>query len=71
LVKHPTQFTQKEFQREQSIRRYHFAKFCAARRFETAPSGLTWAEVFRNKEGLTLEQFKEKVDAFKHGRKQG
>lgn len=53
------------------MRRFYFAKFCAERRYQAAPSGKTWGEVFKDKEGLTLDQFKEKVDAFKHRRKQG
>jgi len=52
------------------MRRYYFAKYCAENRYRTAPSGLKWGEVFHKKEGLTLEEFKEKVDAFKHRRKQ-
>lgn len=63
-------FDPKEFKRLQSMRRFYFAKFCAAHRYQSAPSGKTWGEVFKDKEGLTLDQFKEKVDAFKHGRKQ-
>ena len=63
-------FDPKEYKRQQSMRRYYFAKYCAENRYRTAPSGLKWGEVFHKKEGLTLEEFKEKVDAFKHRRKQ-
>jgi hypothetical protein len=63
-------FDQAKFNRQQSMRRFYFAKFCAERKYQVAPSGLTWAEVFHKKEGLTLEQFKEKVDAFKRSSKQ-
>jgi hypothetical protein len=52
------------------MRRFYFAKFCAARANQLAPSGLTWADVFHKKEGLTLKQFKDKVDAYNNSGKQ-
>ena len=68
-VKHPTNFTKAEFDREQAHRRHCFAKFCAQHRNELAPSGITWADVFLNKEGMTLRQYKEKLDA--HRKRKG
>lgn len=62
-VKHPINFTQAEFDREQAHRRHCFAKFCAQRRHQLAPSGNTWADVFLKKEGMTLRQYKERLDA--------
>ena len=62
-------FDKRAFKRLQSMRRFYFAQYCGERAYQKAPSGLTWAEVFHKKEGLTLAEFKEKVDAWKHSRK--
>ena len=35
-------------------RRYWFARWCHKNRFKYAPSGDTWEEVFKLKEGVTL-----------------
>lgn len=61
-----TNFTDKQFNREQSMRRYHFAKFCWDHRTEVAPSGDTWRVVFERKEGLTLDEFRKKVEAYRN-----
>ena len=51
--------------RLQFERRYHFAKYCAKKRFESAPNGKRWEEVFQEKEGLSLAQFKAECDAMR------
>jgi hypothetical protein len=61
-VKHPINFTKEEFDREQAHRRHCFAKFCAQH-------GGDWPEIFRKKEGMTLRQYKEKLDA--HRKRKG
>ncbi len=62
VTKHPTDFTQAEFDKEQFARRFYFAKVCAKR-------GGKWSRVFEEKEGLTLREFKEKVDAYRKRKK--
>jgi len=53
---------QEAFDLLQEDRRLHFARFCWKRMHQEAPSGKTWAKVFHEKEGLTLQQFKEERD---------
>ena len=36
----------------------HFARFCWVKRHDSAPSGITWGQVFENKTGLTLDQYR-------------
>lgn len=61
----------KQLERMQFERRFWFAKYCASRRYQTAPSGKTWDEVFRTKEGVTLEQFRRQVSEMRKRKKQG
>ncbi len=49
---------QANFDLLQKDRQLHFARYCWKRRHQLAPSGKTWGQVFENKEGLTLDQFK-------------
>ena len=58
MVKHPTNFTKEEFEKEQFARRFYFAKFCAKH-------GGKWKRVFQEKEGMTLQEFKRQVDEIK------
>mgnify|MGYP001598608833 CR=1 FL=1 len=69
MVKHPTNFTQEEFDREQFQRRFYFAKFCAGQGRRVAPSGKPWSLIFQEKEGLTLQEFKGQVDEIKQRKK--
>ena len=62
VAKHPTDFTDAEFDREQFARRFYFAKVCAKR-------GGKWSRVFQEKEGMTLKEFKRKVDEIKKQKK--
>lgn len=55
-VKHPVNFNQAEFDREQKIKTYYFAKWCA----ETNRH-----ELFKEKYGMTLRQYKEAIDEAK------
>ena len=41
----------------------HFARFCWVHQTEKAPSGKLWRDVFTEKSGLTLYQYKELQDA--------
>lgn len=59
--------TEKQERRWNQQRRHCFAKFCAERRHQLAPSGITWAEVFLKKEGMTLDTYRRKLD--EHRRK--
>ena len=43
---------------QQEYRRLCFARHCWRRRHQQAPSGRTWAEVFKQLEGMTLEEYK-------------
>jgi hypothetical protein len=43
----------------------HFARFCWVRRYEEAPSGGTWGDVFEGKAGMTLDQYRLKREAIK------
>jgi len=56
----PVPLTQLQFER-----RWHFAKYCAKKRFESGPNGKRWEQVFFDKEGLSLAQFKAECDAMR------
>ena len=60
-MKDPIRFSTKEFDREQSMRRLAWAKELWPKKHQAAPSGKTWGQVFLEKEGLSLEAFREKV----------
>ncbi len=40
----------------------HFARFCWVRQNDRAPSGKLWRDVFTDKSGMTLYQYKEHRD---------
>ena len=53
-----------EHTRERSAELYddlilHFARFCWRNQHKRAPSGKLWRDVFTDKSGLTLHQYKE------------
>lgn len=62
-------FTDHAQKKTQFERRFFFAQWCAPRRWEKAPSGKTWDQVFTQKEGMTLDQFREQVRAIKKQQK--
>lgn len=52
-------FDKEKFAQLQEERRLHFARFCWVNRRKMAPSGKgTWGDIFYQKEGLTLDEFK-------------
>ena len=53
-----------EHTRERSAELYddlilHFARFCWRNQHKRAPSGKLWRDVFQDKSGMTLYQYKE------------
>ena len=62
-------FTQDAPDKTQFERRFFFAQWVAPRRWQRAPSGKTWDEVFTQKEGMTLEQFREQVREIRQRKK--
>jgi len=54
----PSKEQEREWQEE---RRRLFAKYCWANSSKAAPSGLTWAEVFKKVEGMSLGQYAEQI----------
>ena len=53
-------FDREEFDRQSEERQLFFARFCWLNKNKTAPSGLTWAQVFEKKEGITLREYEVK-----------
>jgi len=45
----------------------HFARFCWINQTKKAPSGKLWRDVFTEKSGMTLYQYKELKDAERNG----
>ena len=64
-------FTEYAPKRTQFERRFFFAKWCAQRRWERAPSGKTWDEVFTKKEGMTLDEFRRQVNEMRERKSKG
>ena len=57
-VEKTSSFSPKRHKEDQAYRRLCFARFCWRHRHDHAPSGRTWAEVFKRLEGMTLEEYK-------------
>jgi len=57
-VENTSNFSLKRHNEEQAHRRLCFARHCWRHRHQQAPSGRTWAEVFKRLEGMTLEEHK-------------
>ena len=56
MVKHPINFTMEEFNKEQAIKKFYFAKWCASTNRH---------EVFKDKYNQTLREYKEEIDHHK------
>ena len=53
-----TKFYPELLEEQQEYRRLCFARHCWRHRHQQAPSGRTWAEVFKRMERMTLEEYK-------------
>ena len=49
----------KDLSKDEEDMRYHFAWHCYKLRYEKAPSGLPWPDVFQKKWGMSLSEYGE------------